>query len=68
MNTGTTAINLQYEYTIKDHLGNTRITITDKNSNGQVNLPDDILQENHCYPLGMNMNGPWMNDNNAVTI
>jgi RHS repeat-associated protein len=57
-----TAIALRHEFCIKDHLGNTRITFADKNSNGQVDLPGEILQENHYYPFGMNMNGPWMND------
>jgi RHS repeat-associated protein len=63
VNTGTTNITLQYEFTIKDHLGNARITYSDKNNNGQVEVPSEIIQENHYYPFGMNMNGPWMNSN-----
>ena len=40
-----------YEYVLKDHLGNTRITFGDANADGQP----DILQENHYYPFGMAM-------------
>jgi RHS repeat-associated protein len=53
----------QKEYTLKDHLGNARITFTDKNGNGMVDVPSDIVQENHYYPFGYNYEGAWrMND------
>jgi RHS repeat-associated protein len=52
----------QYEYSIKDHLGNTRITFADLNANNVVDVPGDILQENHYYPFGMNMNYAWLNN------
>ena len=55
----------QYEYTIKDHLGNTRLTFADLNANGVVDVPSDILQENHYYPFGLKMNYTWM-DNVAL--
>ncbi len=55
----------QYEYTIKDHLGNTRLTFADLNANGVVDVPGDILQENHYYPFGLKMNYTWM-DNVAL--
>jgi len=38
----------EYQYFLKDHLGNTRITV---NQNGQ------IMQEDAYYPFGMPMNG-----------
>ncbi|MEM1322275.1 MAG: DUF6443 domain-containing protein, partial [Bacteroidota bacterium] len=44
-----------YEYTLRDHLGNSRISFTDDNSDG---VPE-IIQENHYYPFGMKMDGPW---------
>ncbi len=59
----------RYEYTIKDHLGNARISFCDLDSNKVVNLTNvvatnEILQENHYYPFGLNTEGPWMNDEN----
>ncbi|MCB9082606.1 MAG: hypothetical protein H6555_12945 [Lewinellaceae bacterium] len=56
------------EYTLRDHLGNARITFADKNGNGIVEVTssaatNEILQENHYYPFGLNYGGPyWMND------
>jgi RHS repeat-associated protein len=62
----TSAMFLRYEYTIKDHLGNARLTFTDKNNNGRVDVDNtannEVLQENHYYAFGMNMSGPWTND------
>lgn len=57
----------RYEYTIKDHLGNARISFSDLNANGVVNetnvpATNEVLQENHNYPFGLNTEGPWMND------
>ena len=57
--------NFQYEYSIQDHLGNARLTFADLNANGIVDVPGDILQENHYYPFGMKMNYTWM-DNVAL--
>ena len=70
-NTGTTSADaLRYEYAIQDHLGNTRLTFTDKNGNGVVDVTNtganEVLQENHYYPFGLAMNGPWMNDNGVI--
>jgi len=57
----------RYEYTITDHLGNSRLTFTDKNGNGRIDQSDDpvtneVLQENHYYPFGMAMEGQWIGD------
>jgi len=39
----------QYEYYLKDHLGNTRVIFTDSDNNGEP----EIIQEADYYPFGM---------------
>ena len=48
----------EYEYVLRDHLGNTRATFRDSNNDGIV-TPSDICQVNHYYPFGLNMEGNW---------
>lgn len=43
-----------YEYTVKDHLGNARVSFQ---ANG-ASLT--TLQENHYYPFGLEMEGSWI--------
>jgi RHS repeat-associated protein len=52
------AVTFLHEYTIKDHLGNARVTYSDANSDGTIAVAD-IKQINHYYPFGMNMEGNW---------
>jgi RHS repeat-associated protein len=52
----------QYEYTLKDHLGNSRVTFADLDNNGTINPLAEILQENHYYPFGLNQEGKWLNN------
>ena len=47
-----------HEYSIKDHLGNTRVTYSDANNDGFIAV-SDIKQINHYYAFGMNMEGNW---------
>jgi RHS repeat-associated protein len=47
-----------HEYSLRDHLGNTRVTFTDADNNGFVDA-SDIKQINHYYPFGLNMEGNW---------
>ena len=47
----------QYEYVLRDHLGNTRVTFSDAGDDG-ILVASDIKQINHYYPFGLNMDGP----------
>jgi len=57
------------EYSIKDHLGNSRISFTDKNLNGKIDVDNtsnnEILQENHYYAFGMAYEGSWQVNDGA---
>jgi RHS repeat-associated protein len=46
----------RYEYNLRDHLGNTRVTFSDLNKDGSVNTTE-ILQQHHHYPFGGNIEG-----------
>ncbi len=52
----------RYEYYIRDHLGNIRLTYSDLNADGLITTPDEILEEMHYYAFGMMMEGSWMGD------
>ena len=41
-----------FEYSLKDHLGNSRVMFSDLNGNGQV-TETEIIQVEHYYPFGM---------------
>ena len=47
-----------YNYVLKDHLGNVRVTFSDANNDGVVGYAD-VKQVNNYYPFGMNMKGAW---------
>ena len=54
VNTGLSG-NFVYQYAVKDHLNNTRITLSDNNQNFSLDLGD--LNEYHYYPFGLLMEG-----------
>jgi RHS repeat-associated protein len=58
-----TAASYYYEYQLKDHLGNVRVTFTDKDKNG---VPE-VQSENHYYPFGMPI-GALSYTNNVTTL
>lgn len=43
----------RYEYTIKDHLGNARVSFCDLDNNGSINATTEILQTQDYYPFGL---------------
>ena len=62
-----TSTTWQYEYSIRDHLGNTRLTFADKNSDNKISVTNsastnEVLQENHYTPFGLELGYAWMND------
>ena len=52
------AVGLRYEYFLRDHLGNNVIHFADVNEDGVVS-ESEILQENHYYAFGLEMEGAW---------
>ena len=52
-----------YEYDMKDHLGNTRVTFSDVNNDWTIDPNTEVSQINHYYPYGLNMVGNWNGQN-----
>lgn len=52
------SVTWQYEYNLKDHLGNVRVRFADADFSGTVSA-DEVLAEHHYYPFGMEMEGAW---------
>jgi RHS repeat-associated protein len=55
----TASVAFRYEYVLSDHLGNTRAVISDLDDNGLLSVGSEVIQVNHYYPYGLNMQGPW---------
>ena len=58
-------LNWRKEYSIADHLGNSRVTFSDKDGDGTIEITgtaatNEVLQEQHYYPFGLSFQGPWL--------
>ena len=53
---------LRYEYFLRDHLGNVRVTFTDDNNDGTP----EVLSESSYYPFGLSFNN-YVSGNNLST-
>ncbi len=47
----------QYVYQYSDHLGNIRLSYSDKNNDGEISA-DEIVEENNYYPFGLSQRRP----------
>ena len=54
----TASLAWQYQYYLKDHLGNNRVLFADLGQDGTVDATD-ILEEHHYYAFGLEMQGAW---------
>ena len=50
----------RYEFNLTDHLGNVRVSFTDKDYDGNLE-EGEVLQTDHYYPFGMRMGGLSLN-------
>jgi RHS repeat-associated protein len=55
----------KYYFVLRDHLGNARVTFADLNQDDEINEKEEIVQINHFYPFGLNMEGNWNGANGA---
>ena len=51
----------QYEYYLKDHLGNMRVRFADLDLDGEV-VGAEVFGEHHYYAFGLEMRGAWNDD------
>jgi len=45
--------NFEWQWTLKDHLGNTRILFSDINNDGSIDANSELLSTKNYYPFGM---------------
>ena len=62
-NTNNDPFQWRYEYNLKDHLGNTRVSFSDLNGNGIIDSQTEVLSETHYYPFGLQFDGAWYDNN-----
>ena len=49
-----------WNFYLRDHLGNIRVVFSDKNADNAINSIGDVIEEYHYYPFGLQFNGPWL--------
>ena len=55
LNTG--SVEMSYVYNFTDHLGNIRLSYSDKNNDGQITASTEIIEENNYYAFGLKHKG-----------
>jgi RHS repeat-associated protein len=55
----------EWQYHLKDHLGNVRVTFSDADLNGVIDNATEIMEEYHYYPFGMQTEGNWQSTASA---
>ena len=56
---GLNGLVFQYNYVLKDHLGNSRVSFADINGDGNIDPNTEVSQINMYYPFGLNAEGNW---------
>ena len=56
---GLNGLVFQYNYVLKDHLGNTRVSFADVSGDGNIDPNTEVSQVNMYYPFGLNAEGNW---------
>ena len=49
----------RFEYCLADHLGNNRVLFLDLDGEGRIDLVGEVLQKQHYYAFGLEMEGAW---------
>ena len=57
----------RFEYFLTDHLGNNRVLFSDLNGDGRIDPAGEVLQENHYYAFGLEMEGAWTDGNTGAS-
>ncbi len=57
----------RFEYFLADHLGNNRILFSGLDGDGRIEPEGEVLQENHHYAFGLDMEGAWQDANASAS-
>jgi len=49
--------NFEWQWSLSDHLGNTRVLFSDTDNDGSIDGPTEVLQTTDYYPFGMSWEG-----------